>query len=252
MTGGLKPAALVLIVLSSFLQFNCGSSAVYRLSSLNGEPVWDYGREVVGKKTPQGEVHISFVEIQEGRFVFLVNFLNQEEKPVLLDPGEIYYETFHDSIPKNPDPSGRIYAVDPELKLAGIEKESNDLEASEKTRLGFSFVLSTIDVVESVASIGTKRSAKELKKEEREREERRIADENAKISYENNKARLGGEKDYWMNDVLRKVTVFPGEKEGGYFHIPVRRDADFIRIVIPVGRNSYSFDYRQYKVQPFR
>lgn len=251
MTRRLKPLALVLIVFISFLQFNCASSAVYRLSPIDAEPVWDYGREVVGKKTNSGEVHISFVEIRDGRFVFLVNFENHTEKPVLLDPGKIYYETFRDSIPKNPPLAGRIYAVDPEMKLAGIEKESNDLEAGERTRLGVSLVVSTIDVIGSIASIGTKRSAEELKKEEKEREERRIADENAEISYENNKAKLGGEKDYWMNDVLRKVTVFPGEKEGGFFHIPIRRDAEFIRLVIPAGGNEYSFDYRQYKVKTF-
>lgn len=251
MTGRLKPSAIVLIVFISFLQFNCASSAVYRLSPIDGEPVWDYGREVIGKEDNKGKVHISLLEVQEGRFVFLVNYENLAEKPVLLDPGEIYYETFRDSIPKNKRSAGRIYAVDPELKLAGIEKESNDMEASERTRLALSAIGSTIDLVGSIASIGTKRSARELKKEEHEREERRIADENAKISYENNKARLGGEKDYWMNDALRKVTVFPGEKEGGFFHIPIRRDADFIRLVIPAGGNEYSFDYRQYKVKTF-
>lgn len=252
MSARLKPLALVFIVLFSFLQFNCGTMPVYRLSSVNGEPVWDYGREVIGKDDYNAKVHISFVEVKDGRFVFLLNYQNLTEKPVLLDPGEIYFETFQDSIPKHPDPAGRIYAVDPELSLAGIEKESNDLDAKEQSRLGFSVIVSTIDVVETIASIGTKRSAKELKKEEREREERRIADENAKISYENNKASLGGEKNYWMNEVLRKVTVFPGEKEGGFFHVPIRRDADFIRLVIPVGGNSYSFDYRQYKVNTFR
>ncbi|MGE5354342.1 MAG: hypothetical protein ACM3P0_19805, partial [Acidobacteriota bacterium] len=86
MTSRLKPLAIVFIVFISFLQFNCASSAVYRLSPVNGEPVWDYGREVIGQKTDDGEVHISFVEIKDGRFVFLINFENHTEKSVLLDP----------------------------------------------------------------------------------------------------------------------------------------------------------------------
>lgn len=253
MTGRLKPFALVIIVFISFLQLNCGSSAVYRISSINGEPVWDYGREVIGKDDANGKVHISFSEVRDSRFIFLLTYENLTEKPVLLDPGEIYYEAFRDSIPGKPDGLVmKTYAVDPELTLAGIEEESNDLDASERTRLGVSAVVSTVDLVGSIVSIGTKKSAKELRKEEREREERRRADENAQISYENNKIQLDNEKNYWMNDVLRKVTVFPGEKEGGFFHLPINRKADFIRLVIPVGEYSYSFDYRQYKVQSFR
>ncbi|MCU7496282.1 MAG: hypothetical protein HF314_02065 [Ignavibacteria bacterium] len=252
MAGRLKPVVVVFIVLFSFLQFNCGSTAVYRLSSIDGEPVWDYGWEVVGKKNNAGEAHISFVEAKDGYFVFLLNYENRTEKPVLLDPGEIYYEVFRDSIPRHPGMVQRTYAVDPELELAGIEKKSSSLDASERSRLGLSAIVSTIDVVGSVVSIGTKRSSKELKKQEKEREERMIADENAKISYENDKATLAGEKDYWMNDVLRKVTVFPGEKEGGYFHVSIRRNADFIRLIIPVGGNLYSFDYRQYEVKSLR
>lgn len=240
------------VLLFAFLQYNCGSMPVYRLSPVNGKSVWDFGREVIGQEDYNGKVHLSFMEVKDGYFVFLINYENLTGHSVLLDPGKFYFEGFRDSIPKNSKGTLKHFAVDPELKLAGIEKSSNDLEASERTRLGFSFVSGAIDVVSSVASIGKKRSKEELEKEERLREERRIADENAKIDYENNVIKLDKAKDYWSNEVLRKVTVYNGEKVGGFFHLPVSRRSEFIRVIIPIEEHTYSFDYRQYEVKSFR
>ncbi|MGE5403041.1 MAG: hypothetical protein ACM3S2_21785 [Ignavibacteriales bacterium] len=247
----LKRSILLCIILLSFLQFNCGKTPVYRVVPVGQLSEWDFGREVVSSQDSLGKVTLSFEAVRDNYYVFYLNYQNFGHNSVLLDPAEIYYTSYRDSIDGNLSASGRgarISAVDPELTLLGIERRKNDLEASEGTRLGVNAVVGTIDLVAAIATIGKKRSSEEVKKEENEREQRRISEANARIEYENNMAKMSNEKDYWQNEVLRKVTVHPDEKEGGYFHLPINKKAGLLRLVVPVDSSLYYFDYRQLKL----
>jgi hypothetical protein len=245
MAKSIKTLSAFALICFSFLQINCASAPVYRLQSEENSDEWYYGRKVITKEDDLANVKLTFEDAADGNYTFYLDVQNTSDQKLTVDPANIYLETYKPQKDQEPVVITRIHALDPEGKILKINKEINSANSSESTRRGVSCFLSAVDLVGTVATVGEKKSKEEVEEKNRERENRQIADENAKNDYDNKLNDLNNKKDYWQNDALRKITLSPDQKAGGFITIPIANNALFLRVVVEINSSKYLFNYKQ-------
>ncbi|MDP4192151.1 MAG: hypothetical protein Q8858_11335 [Bacteroidota bacterium] len=229
----------------SLLQINCASAPVYRLQSEENSDEWYYGRKVITKEDNLASVKLTFEDASDGNYTFYLDVQNTSDQKFTIDPSNIYLETYKPQKDQEPLIISRIHALDPEARILKIDKEINSANSSENTRRGVSCFLSAVDLVGTVATVGEKKSKEEVEEKNRERENRQIADENAENDYDKKLNDLNNKRDYWQNDALRKITISPDQKAGGFITIPIAANALFLRVVVEINSSKYFFNYKQ-------
>ncbi|MGE5682384.1 MAG: hypothetical protein ACM34K_16065 [Bacillota bacterium] len=241
----IRYAVYLIIMIGAFFQFNCIPAPVFRLETGEKENDWYYGRQVITKEDSLNRVQLTFEDIQENNYVFYLEIKNKSEFKEVVDPAEIYLESYYPVDSEKTITLSRINACDPEKQIISIDKSINQTNSAENTRRGLSCLVSAVDFTSTVTKIGKKRSKEEIEEENRERENRRIDNENAEAEYKEKNDRLNDNRSYWQNDTFRKTTLENGQNAGGYIHIPFWGSAKYLRIVIPVEKSKYIFRYKQ-------
>lgn len=189
---------------------------------------------------------INFEHQYGDQLVFFTYFENNSDSAVIVDPGEFYYQLYKNS---NDIDTNRLLikrtAFDPELQIDAMNTGMRDAE-NEKAALTFlNCLVGTASVVAAVATDD----------EDDECDESfsvvdaigsTIENQTAiEESYDYEMADLFAQREFWKNEVLRKTTLYPGERIGGLVHFPLHEEAGWLKINLILGPEIHSFKFKQ-------
>lgn len=215
-----KSKIIIAIISASFI-ISCVSSPspVFKLVALSkdGNSSWDQGREYLNLRNDKLDVNISFVDIENELLVFDAIITNTSNKKLVIDhrilqlkykTKESIYIEDDNSFTQSKLKTGR--AVNPEAVILKIEKEINKTESAYESSQNTDTVISFLDLIGDIATIGT-RTSEEKKKDTKEDNERMERNKESYQQYEEKLDKLKNKKSYWENNALRKTTLNPSE-----------------------------------------
>lgn len=233
---------LFLFIPLLFYLIGCSPFPVYRVSSLDNRKDLFMGIESVKKGDKTASVTLEFQKQSGKNYVFYITIKNNSRRQFLVDPKNIYTKPIQS---KSGNDSTHYYALDPEHQLIKIDKEIKSTSAQKNTTNGLFFLTSVINLASDIATIGKKKSERELEQTQydRDRQLQENIDEN---NYYNGKiVSLKDQKNNWEHNLFRVSIFYPGDEIGGYLILPIVQDADIIDIVVSVNNKGYNFIYKQ-------
>jgi hypothetical protein len=238
----------LLLLLSS-----CSAPPVLRLSPLADETRWLEGKEYAKSTVSEVEITVAFESMDEGFVVFDVEISNLSAEPVFVSPEKfcaLPLASPQDTagLPTS-NPAGN-FAVDPELKLLDIDKQIAREKASYATSTGIDVAVGLLDLVATVATIGSERSEEEIKEENRVRRENEIASQERDIDHHNRMAELEHLKAKWQSTTLRRTTLLAGETAIGRVYFPANEKARYLKLCLPLGGAEGQIIFEQKKYKP--
>lgn len=188
---------------------------------------------------------INFEGQHGNHLVFFTYFENNSDQKIEIDPAEFSYSLYKNS--KDHNSKNLNYtrkAYDPEIQINAMNQALNEAE-NDKEALTFLNCLigatsvavavandddddcdNSYDVVDAIG--GTISNQLEIEE-----------------TYELEKTDLLIEREFWKKEVLRKTTLYPGERIGGLFHFPLIPEVGWLKIYLPVGDNKHTYKFQQ-------
>lgn len=254
-----RPAGLIFIyliaVISSSLPGCYAPKKIMRLTPVDTGTEWYNGREIVTSANKNAVISLNCEGMRNGYHVMFLQYDNRSNRKITIEPDDICFDTYitekingRDTLVKR----FRLSAVDPELQIRSIDESLNTLEAEKNSRTSLEMFGSLLGAASSISDAGKKLSPEEKEKREKLLEERERKSLQAEEEYRNKKYDLNNEKDYWENSVMRKHTVYPGERLAGNIYFPVDDRAELIRVFIPADKDTCIIEFRQWEVKPLR
>lgn len=252
-----RPAGLIFIFLLALISLSfqgCYSpQKIMRLTPVDSDTEWYNGREVVTSKNKDALISLNCEGMRNGYHVMFLQYDNRSNRKFTFSPDDIYFETYkrekingRDTLVKR----FRMSAVDPELKIRSINESLNTLEARNDSRSSIELLGTLVEAASEISTAGKKLSPEEKERREKLHDERERRTFRAEEEYRNKKNEMNNEKDYWENSVMRKNTVYPGERLSGNIYMPVDNKAELIRVFIPADRDTCTIEFWQSEVKP--
>jgi hypothetical protein len=232
---------------------SCSAPPVLRLSPLADETEWLDGREYARSSAGDIEVAAAFESLDETFVVFDVEITNLSAQAVLVSPEKFYalpLASPQDTVGLLAANHASNFAVDPEIKLLDIDKQMAREQASYATSTGIDAAVSLLDLVITVATIGTEKSEEEIKEEERARRENQIAHQEREIDHNNRLAELKNLKEKWQSTTLRRTTLNPNQTLFGKVYFPANSQARYVKLYFPLGEAEGQVIFEQKKYKP--
>lgn len=244
------------IITASALFFyltGCSSLPVFQVTSLENEKEYYMGREIVTKQEGDVKTILNYEEQVSRDFVFNLAVYNNSAAKVTIDPAMIYMEVLEEnSEALPPEEIKKSSALNPEIQINLINKKIEETAANKQTSEGLNLFMDAADLAVHISEIGKEKSVEELEDDAAWHQNEAVRRESGNQDYINRMSGLDENKRYWMNDVLRITTLYPGEDIGGAVCIPWLKKATMFRLVIPVNGINYTFLYKQEKVSRFK
>jgi len=231
----MKSKIFLFLILLTLSFFGCSAPSVFYLRPAGEEFHYDQGREVVSRSDSVATTFTNF-EYQEGKtFSLYAEISNNSSETFLVDPSLFYVEAFK---PENKFIT-KYFVIDPEEKISLIQEDIINTETSKESAIGVNIFLGLINTVADIES---------------EAPVEKVIDDavywgnnayNEAIEYDIQKENLQNMKSHWVNNVLRKTTLAPGEFIGGLFYIPIQPEANLIILILPIGNTTHKFVFQQ-------
>ncbi|HEX9652460.1 MAG TPA: hypothetical protein VGA99_02015 [bacterium] len=227
-------------VLSSIFLTSCYVSPppVYQLSPVPDSGIWWSGKQYAADSTNGISTFVAYQRSDRHHLIFEVEFTNQSEEQVLVSPEDFYYlplQSAEDTVSQR-----EVHALNPETELLEIDKSLSREHASYATHTAIDLTVSLLDLVLAIVSPDDAASYEE-----------RLAWEVNRADYQQlHQARvseLKGLREEWEFETLRKTTMNPGEQIRGRVYFPITKQAQFIELVLPIGRHPITLIFKQIK-----
>lgn len=245
----LLPCLLLLLSLSPLA---CVSpQPVYRLSSIEDNPLWLRGKEYIVKKTKDYVVGLRFSHMWRGLLVFDADVTNLSDRDLLIDPATFYSLPRRDTgrVVSESNLRDAVFAVNPERMIEQLDRQISVESAAATNAAITDLAVETADLALEAATIGTHQSEAEAEHKTRSRRERESTRLSQEIRYNTTMHRFLDERAEWETYSLRKHTLSPQQSIQGSVYFPVQRKAKFLTIIIPIAGTESAFDYRQEEVK---
>lgn len=245
MLGAIKIKSVLMISLIIILS-SCSTQKMFSITPEEQDLEYDQGYQIAVFEDSLYASTINFEAQYGAQLVFFTYFENNSDEIISVDPGKFHFHLYKNS--NQLDSTNLLIkrtAFDPELQINVMNKHLNENE-DEKAALTFlNCLVGTASVVLAVADDDDDEDcddsytvidaiggtvANQITIEE---------------SYEMEKADLLVKREFWKNEVLRKTTLYPGEKVGGLVHFPLHEDIGWLRISLPIGESIHKYKFRQ-------
>lgn len=232
-----KSIKSLLILISLFGLTNC--SATYFSLTPDEESSYEMGRKVIEKEDDNAFSSITFEGQSENLFDFYFYAKIKDQENFLFDPKFIYAKAYDEN--KKVISNSKRFAIDPEDQIANLDQEKNERDNSHDTFTGLNILFSLFNTVADLTD-----------DEDNDAEE--VAENiliftgnqiNEEVSYQNDLNHLKDQKYYWNNEVLRKTDLSNDEEISGIIHIPIIKEASFIKIYFPLGETIHTYKFQQ-------
>jgi len=232
----MKSILLLYSIVISLIAVGCSAPTVFDLNPADEEFNYHQGRVVVSREDSVAATLLNFEYHEGSNFSFYTEITNNSNESFLVDPAQFYAEILK---PSAKGDVTLISVIDPETKIQLIEEDISSNEASKKTAIGMNMLLGLFNAVVDIAS---------------EAPAGKFIDDmvywgnnanNEAIEHDIEKENLQNMKRHWINNVLRKTTLAPGEYFGGVFYLPVQYDAKLIKLILPLNSTRHEFIFQQ-------
>lgn len=242
----IKPVLNIFLLSAAiFIAGGC-SAVIYELKSVEENPDYLRGREVVYRENGKCISSVSFEYQQDQNFIFYVEFKNTGDDPFTVYPESIYADQLNGKKKFLSDKSkSRFYALDPEENIHRISLQSGYNESNHAINSGITATFSLINIV---SHLSDNENTHKLESLSYDLGIWSAVQTNEDIRYENAKNELDSGLAFWRDEVLRKTTLYKNESAGGYILVPFNRDAKFIRLVLPVGSSDHIYEYKMIEI----
>lgn len=216
---------------------NC--SATYFSLTPDEESSYEMGRKVIEKEDDFAFSSLSFEGQSENLFVFNLYAKIKDQQEFLFDPKFIYAKYYDEN--KKVIRDSKLFAVDPETKLKSIDREKKERDDSHDVNTGLNILFSLFNTVVDLT-------------DDEDNDVEEVAENiliftgnqiNEEVSYQDDLNYLKDQKYYWNNEVLRKTDLLEDEEISGIVHIPIIKEANFVKIYIPLGETVHTFKFEQ-------
>lgn len=232
--------SIIFISLDVFIIAGC-SAVTYELKSVEENPDYYKGREVVYRNDNKCLSSISFEYQQEHNFIFYVVVKNIGDDPFTIYPEKFYAEQLNENMELLGNSQKSIfYAVNPEEKMHYLSLQSGHNESNHVINSGITATFSLISIVSHLSDDEDYK----IERVGRDLEAWSVVQANENIRYENVKNELETELAFWREEVLRRTTLYNNESTEGYVFVPFNPDSKFIRLVLPVESAYHIYDYK--------
>ena len=188
----------------------------------------------------------SVFERSEGdQLVFDIEIFNQSEHAVLVDPVQFFYVPYALS-GEELKTSHACSAIDPELKLIGIEQSINKAVADEANQRSWDVAMLATGVALTVASVAIGSEYSYFNSPDNVCIEDVISsDYGSSVSPKYDMNLNENKYQYWANEVLRKTTLFNGKSVRGKVYFPMHKTASKYIFHVPLGQSEVAIEYYQ-------
>ena len=228
-----KKLAAILIVLQCLIQ-GCyvAPRPVYTLEPVDEEIEWNAGRQLVTQQQAGLEIQLAFDEADRD-IVFDLMMLNNSGEKVHVNPALFYYQqsAYGDSLVQT---AGRHYALNPQTEMISVRKKDAENDAEYASAQQTNLLISTLDVIGDIASIGDEKSDEEIAVEVAEDiylEQDRIDNE---VTYHATRNNIENAKIFWEEASLRRTDLHDREYIEGKVVFPLRGGGRFVHVFIAV------------------
>lgn len=239
----------IILTLALILLAGCSTQKIFSIDPIEKNTEVSEGRKIAVWEDSLSASTINFEGQYGTHLVFFTYFENNSDTTILVNPADFYFMFYQNSV--NLEKRKLLikrHAYDPELQIKAMNRSLNE-SGDEKAALTFLNCLfgtasaavaianddeddcdQTGDVIDAVGfTIGNQILIEE--------------------AYEEHEAELLARREFWKNEVLRKTTLYPGEKIGGLIHFPLHEEVGFLQINIPLGSKTHSYNFKQNLVE---
>ncbi len=228
-----------------------------RADPVSENTVWYSGEEYQTKTEDSVSVSVAFENEINGTMTFYMVVGNSGTDTILVAPEQFYmygpYQKVREvwnhrlnyTIYDTTKGIDTVTAIDPKSRLAGINSQMAQANATYATNSGYNAAAALLNLVGDVATIGQQKT-EEQRREERDRDHSlKESVEQNQVNYQSAVDRLNSERDYWQNATLRKTTLFPSTAVGGRVCFPVDLGLRLFKLMVPIGPTIIEFDFKQ-------
>jgi len=232
-----------ILVLLLLLESCATPKAILKLKPQSDKTSWFYGQEFTGDSVFGIIAKVAFYQVENPWYAFDVEITNRSNMDYLVDPARIFIVPLNaTSEPLNGD---TIYAVDPEQKIAEIDKDLAVNSAKRKNQLGLTLLAAGIDIATGIALLSDENPRNDNLRTDLLPLALATGEENKFEAIDLNQLR-----DTWKQTTLRKTTLKKGFAIHGKLLAPVCPNASYIQLNIPVDNELIRINFMQVKFFP--
>jgi len=216
---------------------------VVRLQPQGSDVVWVSGRAVVASAHDGIRVAAAF-DHQDGQAIaFRIEVANDTEERIDVDPKDMHFAV----CVSDPNCSGKRKVIDPEQKLLALDHARSQEEADAKNMAVAGTTLILLSVTADVASssrrsghIGNRAMLASLS-----------VDNSAAASHR----RVGdidADRSVWLASAFRRTTLLPRHGAAGLVYVPLKPNAQYVRLEVTVAGRDFVFPFSQAVTTPPR
>ena len=229
------------------LLFTGCSASVYELRSVDENPDYYRGRQLIYRGNNECLSSVSFESQQKKSFIFYVTVKNLSDNPFTVLPEKIFAEQMDDNkklLGKFSD--NRYFALDPEEKIHRLNLQRGYNESSHSFTTGITAAFALISIVSDAAG---NENPDKMGSINDDLENWSISQDNENNRYASEMNYLDTELSFWRDQALRKTTLYKNESTEGYVIIPFNPYSKFIRFIIPFDSTEHIYEFKMIKVK---
>ncbi|WP_372947877.1 hypothetical protein [Mariniphaga sp.] len=231
--------SIAVFVLILFVFQSCFSPQnIVRLQPEKNDVKWRYGQQFVSDSLYGVIYEVGFDQLKDNKYWFDFNITNYSNLPVLIDPADFYIQAFNGN--NEPLTESRLRAADPENEILEIEKELSKNEARELNQIGFTVLAATADIATGIA-VTTDGNPHNNHLRTHLYHHALATDAHHSFQSQN----LNEVMDSWKSSTIRKTTLESNYSMQGKVFFPALREADFIKLYLPVDSQHIEMNYKQ-------
>ena len=216
---------------------------ILRLKPQSDKTSWFYGQEFTGDSVFGIIAKVAFDQVEHPWYAFDVEITNRSNMDYLVDPASIFMVPLNGK--SEPLTGDTIYIVDPEQKIAEIDRSLSLNAASRKNQLGLSLLAAGIDIATGIAVLSDDNPKNDNLRTDLLPVVLANGEENKFEAVDLNQLR-----DTWKQTTLRKTTLEKGFAIHGKLLAPICPDASYIQLNIPVDNALIRINFMQVKFIP--
>ena len=234
------PSALIILLTGC-------SASIYELRSVEENPDYYRGRQVIYKEDNECLSSVSFESQQKKNFIFYVTVKNLSDNPFTVLPEKMYAEQMDDNkklLGKFSD--NRYFALDPEEKIHRLNLQRGYNESSHSFTTGITAAFALMSIVSEAIDHENKDKTGSINDDLVNWSD---AQDNENNRYANEMNYLDTEIEFWRDYALRKTTLYKNESTDGYVTIPFNPYSKFIRFIIPLDSTEHIYEFKMIEVK---
>lgn len=233
----------IFIFLAFVLLQSCtGSNKILKLQPDNtSSEKWICGQRFIADSINGVVYDVGFERCVDNQYWFDFTISNCSNLPIVIDPNEFQLKAYDHS--RNQINETKIYALNPEEEITGLEKSLAKANAHEANHFALSLLAVGVDVATGIITATDENPHNDWFRTHLYEEVQIGREVNAFMTED-----LKSKKDAWENSTIRKTTLEPNYNIQGKVFFPAVRNASYIKLLLPVDSSFVGINLKQLQI----